>query len=234
MMNHYKPKTSISIKKKRIGVFGGAFNPIHYGHIALAAEVKKYINYDTFMFVPTFQASHKEIECDFNHRCEMVNLCIDSDSISMVSPIEKFLGRPTITINLIMALLWSQTESVNIDLIIGFDQFIDFQTWDNWNVLIENCRLVVVNRGIPGLYNEDEIEKMCMKLYTQDCGDRLIRKNGNLEYGSDKIFILNNHNIDIPEMSSTKVRGMIKNNESIERFVTSKVIDYIKTNKLYR
>ena len=233
MINPYIPKTPV-YTKKRIGVFGGAFNPIHYGHISLAKEVKKYVEYDTFMFVPTFQAAHKDIECDFDHRCKMVSLCIDSYSGNVMSPLEKFLGKPTITINLIMAIVLSQTESVNIDLIIGFDQFEDFKLWDEWEVILNHCRLVVVNRGESGIYQRVEVEKICNSLYPLNFKEFIVEKDGNWIYGEEKVLILNNPDIDIPEMSSTQVRAMIKNEKPLSQFVIPQVRDYIETNKLYR
>lgn len=219
---------------KRIGVFGGAFNPIHLGHITLSKMVKKHISYDKFMFVPTYEAAHKTIDCAFDDRCEMVRMCIDSFSSDEVSPIEKFLDKPTVTVKLIKTLVLSQVEQTNIDLIIGLDQFEDFKTWDEWETILNNCRLVVVNRGNKSPIDIKKVKKQCQSLYLDYNEELFYITTHTVVYGYEKVIILNNMEMNIPNISSTQIRKSIKNNEEINQFVTTDVINYINTKQLYR
>lgn len=220
--------------KKRIGIFGGAFNPIHIGHIALANVVRKHLPYDKFMFVPTFEASHKFIEGDFDDRCKMVEMCIDPYTME-VSQIEKYLGKPTITFNLIMAIVSSQVEPINIDLIIGFDQFESSKTWDYWETILEHCRLIVLKRG-RDKYDIVEIKRMCQNLYPNDEEEFFVPMNNNsiCVYGEEKVIIINDPEVEIPDISSTQIRKCIKENEDIHQYVTPDVMNYIKNKKMYR
>ncbi len=80
--------------KKRIGLFGGTFNPIHLGHLRGAEEIREAFRLDEVIFIPSAIPPHKAMEeiIDAKHRLEMVRLAIASNPYFSISDIE--LSRP--------------------------------------------------------------------------------------------------------------------------------------------
>jgi len=139
-------------KKPSLALFGGAFNPIHVGHIALAREIEDRLGLSEILFIPTGLPPHKEapeVSCD--ERRHMVDLAISSHPRWKSTDIECRMEGPSFTARTIGRL--------DIDpppfFVMGEDAFIDFWSWGSPDLILSRTHLVIVNRpgevrkGIP-------------------------------------------------------------------------------------
>jgi len=138
-------------KPSRIGIFGGTFNPIHNGHIAIAGQTCEALGLDRILFIPTGDPPHKSHDhlAPGNHRYEMVRLAIGSEPRFSISDIE--LRRPgkSYTIDTIRILQQEYGTNSALYFLIGLDAFLEFSTWREPKALLGLCSFVVISR--PGL-----------------------------------------------------------------------------------
>jgi nicotinate-nucleotide adenylyltransferase len=129
----------------RIGVFGGAFNPIHIGHLITIEEVCEQIKLDKVLFIPTYIPPHKKQLIEYNRRRNMVKLAIKSNSNFQLSDIEKKLGGTSWTIETLKALHKNFPKDA-LFLIIGSDQYKIFNKWKQPQELTRYARLIIMKR----------------------------------------------------------------------------------------
>ncbi len=129
----------------RTAVFGGSFNPIHYGHLLLADEVVEALALDRVLFVPAAVPPHKSPAylAPAEDRYEMVNLATAGHPTFAVSDVELRRAGPSYTVDTLTALGIPRDE---LFLIVGSETFLDFLTWREPRRIAELARLVVVPR----------------------------------------------------------------------------------------
>lgn len=133
----------------RIGVLGGAFDPIHLGHLILASEAKSQLNLDLMLFVPTFESAHqqKTIATSFTHRCAMVTAAITGiDAFRLCESENRFVGR-SYTVQTIDALRQEYPVS-QLVFVMGADSLEQFDTWREPERLLSMITVGVAGR--PG------------------------------------------------------------------------------------
>jgi len=129
----------------RIGVFGGSFNPIHFGHLLLADDVRETLALDRVLFVPAAQPPHKQPAdlAPAPHRFAMTELAVREHPRFEVRDLELRRSGPSYTVDTLAAL---RPEGA-LHLLIGSETFLDLQNWkDPWDV-VRLARLVVVPRN---------------------------------------------------------------------------------------
>ncbi len=154
---------------KRVGIFGGLFDPPHVGHLIVAQAVLEEFSLDTIVFVPAGNPPHKLKYSSFKTRYAMTVLAIKDNRKFALSDIENRIPGKTYTIDVIREL--KKTTRGILYLVIGSDQWSEIQTWRTPHALLKECTIVVVPRT----------------------GYR-IRKNGHI---AQKILISNAPRIDI-------------------------------------
>lgn len=195
---------------KRIGVLGGAFNPIHLAHLIIAEDVRQQMHLDKILFIPYSKPPHKDHEelIEAKDRMNMINLAISDNKYFEASDIEIKRGKNSVTytVDTLMELREIyKAEQVKIYLIIGIDNLIELHTWKDPGKLFLLSEVVVINR--PGYLIQD---------VKNDC-DR-------------QVNFVPAPNIDI---SSTDIRFKVKEKKSIKYLVPKEVEEYIIKNKLY-
>lgn len=218
------------MKKERIGLFGGTFNPVHSGHLKAAEIVQKRFLLDKILFIPSYIPPHKDTAeiASPSHRLKMVEIALHGFSHFIPSSIEidaEEKSYSIITINRIKKLYPKSW----IFFILGIDAFLEVDTWKDYEQLLEQCFFVVMSR--PG-YLLDEAkktlegkyrEKMCMLSKSESVKDEMLL--------SFRIFLLP---IEALEIASTEIRGIIKRGDSIKGMVSERVEAYIRENRLYK
>ena len=195
-------------------LFGGTFNPPHLGHIELTDRVRKRLNIDKVILIPLGNPPHKvgmDIE-DAKHRVKMLELAIENKDSFEVSRIEVERKGYTYTIDTLKEFDRLYHDRYNFFYLIGADTLEQLTTWKDFEEVFKLCSFVVVLRKGYTKKKAYEIANML-----------------ELQYGAD-IKILDIGNIDV---SSTKVREMIRRGESIDNLVPNKVAEYIRSNNLY-
>jgi len=150
-----RPPQSSSNRPLRLGLLGGTFNPVHYGHLTMARRVRMALDFDRILFIPTGDPPHKSSQdlASATDRYEMVRLAIASESDLAISDIE--LQRPgkSYTIDTVRLLRQEYGSGTDLFFLIGLDAFLEFPTWREPTALLEICSFVVMNR--PGTSFQD-------------------------------------------------------------------------------
>lgn len=215
----------------KLGILGGTFNPIHYGHLAAAEEVSHRLGLERVLFVPSFIPPHKQEEevPSVVHRMEMVRLAIAGNPLFEPSDIEIIRGGRSYTIDTIEALrqAWRETE---LYFIMGLDSFLEIQTWDRWEKLMTLCGFVVLSR--PGYRFQDLSRIDFMQSANEELAalDQGSRTQSVVRSGKLAIFL---EMIPLYDISSTDIRRRIKEGRSIKYLLPDVVETYIIKNKLY-
>ncbi|MCE5313033.1 MAG: nicotinate-nucleotide adenylyltransferase [Nitrospiraceae bacterium] len=210
----------------RLGILGGTFNPVHYGHMRLAQEVMEKAVLDAVLFVPSGQPPLKENDlASPNHRMQMVRLAISSNPGFMLSDVELYGEGKSYTVSTISALkqLYPADE---LFFIIGSDAFIDMPNWKEPYAIISSVNLIVAQRPCTSaeFINASLFVESLMHDPLQPDVSQLRLKGGR------QAMLAVITQLDI---SSSDIRDRIKKGLSIKYLLPPEVEEYIRLNKLY-
>ena len=218
------PNSQLPARLKRVGLFGGTFDPIHYGHLRAAEEARLLLPLDQVIFVPAALPPHKQNELlsDPQQRLEMVERAVAGNVYFSVSDVEiASLEKPSYTVQTVEYFL--SRVSVEIFCLMGMDSFREIETWKEYRRLLELCRVVVVTRpGLPGGSRFSCPPKL---------KPLLSRSLGDLADPGKRIFILP---VTGFEVSSTRIRGLARAGQSIRYLLPPEVEEYIREEGLYK
>jgi len=193
----------------KIGVFGGTFDPVHYGHLILAEWIINVLQLDRFIFIPANVPPHKQDDdvTPSQLRLEMLRFAIQNNPSLEVSDIEIKREGVSYSIDTILELRRKlNLTSQELFTIIGADSILDFHKWHRPMDILNSSQVVVYKRMDYDLSN--------------------LRK----DY-SERILVVDN---PIIEISSTLVRELIRKDYSIKYLVPPSVETYIHINELYK
>lgn len=216
---------------QKIGILGGTFNPIHYGHLAAAEEVRDRLRLDRVLFIPSFLPPHKHEEDapSAAQRLEMVRLATAGNSNFRPSDIEIKRGGRSFTIDTIDALRQAQ-PGTELYFITGLDSFLDIQTWREWKNLLTLCGFVVLSR--PG-YRFIDLMKIDFMKHAENDLIRLDKGELTQAVIRSDAFTIYLEMIPLYDISSTDIRRRVKEHGSIKYHLPEAVETYIIENKLY-
>ena len=205
---------------KRLGIFGGAFDPVHKGH----TQSLKFINdlkiVDEVYVIPNFASPHdKDIRSSGSHRLKMLEMAFNEFENIKINEFElnnKKKSYSYETLNSFKQLFPDR----HFSLIIGLDSLHSFTTWKNWEEILSLCSLLVLGRTIN---KNKKLDKALESRITLDIDDFFS------EHG--KIFRLGN---DFINVSSSEIRKKIKNDETLEGLLDQNVQEYIQDMSLYK
>jgi nicotinate-nucleotide adenylyltransferase len=154
---------------RKLGVFGGTFDPPHVAHLIIAEEAAQTFGLERVLFVPAVVPPHKIAVpiSPFDVRMLMVGAAIKDNPVFQLSDIESRLPSPNYTVNTVEALKEEQGNPVDMYLIIGSDSLLDFPSWKEPSRLLSCSNVVVYPRaGSPveqaplGLAAETDVLKV--------------------------------------------------------------------------
>lgn len=212
---------------KKVGVFGGSFNPIHQGHINSMLTVADLMNLTTIKVVPALQAPLKlpTEGPSPEQRLEMVKLGVkDYPEIIEVDEVELKREGTSYTIDTIEQYLKSQHEE-EVYLIVGADQFEKFDQWRNYGDILSKVNLIVTTR--PGAQlpkSKDDFPegiKALVEIFDYD--------QAALSTGKTINFI----KLKDVNVSATEIRKRLRTGRSVAQFLPIEVEKYIRDNGLF-
>jgi nicotinate-nucleotide adenylyltransferase len=213
------------MKQKAIGILGGAFDPIHNGHLRLAIEARDKLRLDEVRLVPTCESPFgKSFHANSNDRLKMLRIAVEDINGLVADDRELNKGGISYTIDTVSSLREEYDEQP-IMLIIGMDAFQSLPGWKAWRSITESAHIVVANRpGNVALINDD----LLLKFYEQR---KCSMPHDLLDAHSGKILM-----IDIPmlEISSTHIRHQLSNQLDVRYLMPEAVIDYIHKEAIYQ
>jgi len=200
---------------QKIGISGGTFNPIHIGHLIIAETVRDKFGLDKVLFIPSGMPPHKNlgsVVCA-EKRFDMVQRAVEGNPYFVASRIEIDRKGYTYTVDTMKKLREIYGNDTSLYYIIGADVLNDLLSWRSFEEVFKICEFIAVLR--PG--NDKKA------FYNQ------------MEYLKDT-YGVKIHFIDAPliEISSTEIRGRVKQGRSIKYLVPESVEEYIESNKLYK
>jgi nicotinate-nucleotide adenylyltransferase len=216
---------------QRIGILGGTFNPVHYGHLAASEEVRERLHLDLVLFVPSNFPPHKQEEDlpSADQRLEMVRLAIAGNAHFMVSDIEVRRKGKSYTVDTIQALRGLYPGS-DLFFITGLDSFLDIRAWNQWQKLLSLCAFVVLSR--PGYRFSDLLKMDFMENWTTQLSS-LDRGEINQVVARRNDFILYLERIPHYDISSTDIRARVRERRPVKYLLPEPVEHYIIKNKFY-
>jgi nicotinate-nucleotide adenylyltransferase len=132
---------------RRIGLYGGAFDPPHLAHLAMADAFVAQCQLDELRVLPTGQAWHKaHTTSPAHHRLAMTRLAFADRPWAVVDAREMQRTGPTYTIDTLLELK-AETPASQLFLLIGQDQWQRFATWQRWREILDNATIVVASRA---------------------------------------------------------------------------------------
>lgn len=198
---------------KKVGLMGGTFNPIHYGHLFLAENAYQQIGLDRILFMPSKNPPHKSKAelVSGDHRANMVKLAIKDNPHFKISMLELQREGTTYTADT-LTILKEENPQTEYYFIVGADSLFMMQNWMNPQKIFDLCTIIAAGRNLT------PENKMNQQL-------DFLKET----YGA-KILFLDMPNIGI---SSAEIRGRIGEKKGIRYYVPDEVEAYISELHLY-
>ena len=218
-----------------VGLFGGTFDPIHRGHLAVARAAARRFRLKQIYFVPSSLPPHRQGRplSPYHHRFAMVALAIQGAKSFIPSSLEAPSGRGfSYSIDTVHALKREMGKRDRLYFIIGIDAFMDIAKWHRAEALLREADFIVASR--PGYALAEVAKALPQSLRPPADKIRAIRKarTGNkLTLGRTAIHLL--PGVKVP-VSATQVRGAARRGKALERLVSPVVAEYIQKAHLYR
>jgi nicotinate-nucleotide adenylyltransferase len=203
------------MSKKKI-IYGGTFDPIHNGHLKVAAYALEELDADELIFVPAKRSPFKKIfpAADANDRLEMIKIAISGRSNFKTSDFELKGKDPSYTIDTVERFKSESEPGTKFYLLVGADGAKELYKWYRINDLLEICTICLMVR--PGF----EVPDFAQYGFGLDINQ--IEKL--------KKHVLSNPLIDV---SSTEIRSLVASGQDVSDKIPANVFEYIKTHHLY-
>ncbi|MCL4457921.1 MAG: nicotinate-nucleotide adenylyltransferase [Nitrospirae bacterium] len=207
----------------KLGILGGTFNPIHFGHLRAAEETRDKAGLDKVVFVPSGNPPLKTADTiDASHRYIMTKLATDSNVDFVVSDVELRQEEKSYTVNTIQRLREIYPED-ELFFILGVDAFMDMPNWWLPDVLMSMVDFILVTR--PG-FDMADVAKSPYIEDGQRAGEDFLR----LVSGKKVIPV----QVTPMDISSTEIRRLLREGLSIKYLLPEPVERYIYGHDLYR
>ena len=216
----------------KVGILGGTFNPIHYGHLRAAQEIQDIFTFDKILFIPAGMPPFKKKELiNARSRYEMTKIAIQNNPYFDISDIEMKKHAVSYSIETIKRLTVTYNTST-LFFILGIDAVLDLPKWKQPLKLLKLTNLIVISR--PGLSFVD----LCSTPYFADIKkktlreiDRGVKTGFSFELDTDRKAYL--CKISGLEISASRIRALIKEGKSTKYLLPDSVESYIISHKLY-
>jgi len=216
------------MSNKAIGILGGTFDPIHFGHLRLAEEMLELANLRQIRFIPTGIPPHRNApQVSAQHRSAMVRLAITDQPAFVLDEREVERTAPCYTVNTLRELRAELGAAQPLCLLMGGDAFLQLHTWHEWEQLFGLAHIVVGYR--PGFTLEERIHSATAELQ-RHYQQRLCAANALSQQPCGGITEL-----AIPklEISATDIRRRVAEGRTIRYLLPSAVANYIHQHQLY-
>lgn len=218
---------------KRIGLYGGSFNPIHFGHLRCAEEVRQGAGLECVRMIPAHLPPHKDAReiAPGEARRAMLQLAVADTPGLEVDDIELQRAGPSFTIDTIRALK-EREPAANFALIVGFDTFREFHTWKDYEAIFGEVDMIVTSRPpnvvLPG-ENAEIIGRLPIAVTRAFCYDASI--HGYSHRSGHRLDFFPVTGLDI---SASAIRAAIACGESARFLMPASALSWLAQAGLYR
>ncbi len=212
-----------------IGVLGGTFDPIHYGHLRLGEELGETLKLSEVRFVPSGTPPHRSApQVAAEHRLAMTRLATADNPRFRVDEREVRRAGPGYTFDTLTELRAEAGASRPLVLLLGADAFLEFATWHRWHEIFGLAHVAVAHR--PGFPVERWAERMPQPLAREYTARLMQQPLATHLQPAGGIIVVPFTALDL---SATAIRDMVRAGASPRYLLPAEVLDYIRANRLY-
>ena len=207
-----------------VGVFGGTFNPVHYGHLRSALELVERLQLEQLRLMPSASPPHRDApECSAERRAAMVELAVSGEPRLVCDAREMQRPGKSYTIDSLIELRGELGTQQGLCMVLGCDAVQDIATWHRWQELLDWAHIVVIARPGWQLPRAGDLAQWLKThqlesselLRQRPCGGIVIEELRPLA------------------ISSTEIRDLLASGRSARYLMPQSVLDYIQTHTLY-
>ena len=208
-----------------VGLFGGTFDPIHYGHLKIASEMLRLLDLSELRFIPCALPSHKNLpSVSATDRAAMLELAIEDESRFLCDRREINRGGPSFTIDTLAEIRQEFGPHLSLIFLMGSDSLCTIDTWKQWRKLLTYTHLCIVERPGASVEFSSDIWRWVKRHRVSDPTYMNSTPNG-------YIFITVANALEI---SATEVRRQLSSGLPLaNRILPHSVLDFVKQNNLY-
>jgi nicotinate-nucleotide adenylyltransferase len=213
-----------------IGILGGTFDPIHFGHLRLAQEALEQCRMRQISFVPSGTPPHRTPpQASATARLEMVRLALHGHREFLVDVREVYRTDPCYSVDTLISFREELGDIQPLSLLMGSDAFLQLHTWHEWQHLFELAHIVVMQR--PGRPLGNAIEQ-ADPILRQEYLTRLAPAPRRLHESSNGAIVA----LDMPllDISATDIRRRCLEQENIRYLVPDSVAHYLQSHHTYQ
>jgi len=218
---------------RRVGIYGGTFDPVHNGHLEVARRVLQLFELDEIIFVPASVPPHKRnanITSAF-HRFAMVALATEAEQRLLISTVELDAPDRPYAVDTAERMRTMLGEATELFILLGADSWIEIKSWHQWERLLTLANFIVMTR--PG-YELDRAVTLDMPIpvvnvFGVGCQQDIMTRH----HRTPQAFLTDAVQSDV---SAVRIRTAIRANdfESVKHMLPSTVAAYIEKHRLYR
>jgi len=215
-------ESKASVTSLRIGLFGGTFDPVHYGHLRPALELAEYYDINTLYMVPNHRPQHRSApRATTQQRIDMLRRALEDVPRLAVDTLEAARDQPTYTVDTLSAVR-EENPAATLLFFLGVDAFAKFDHWHRWEDILKLANLVVVQRPDSQLseFASDLIQRQAREL------GQCIRNGAT--------GVIEQFEVTQLAISATDIRRRVAAEQNIRFLLPDVVREYILEHRLYR
>lgn len=218
----YSPAQSADhLEPNRIGLFGGTFDPVHYGHLRPAVELAEMYRLDSLYLLPNHRPVHRgPARASTEHRLAMLELAIEPAQMLGVDTREALRDRPSYTLETLTE-LHTENPHTSVLFFMGLDAFAKYDTWHGQEEILELANLVVVSR--PDAAHSEFSSSLLARQQHRFGSSVMDVKSGSIE----------ECHVSQLAISSTDIRQRLASQRTVRFLLPDTVSEYISANGLY-
>lgn len=211
------------------GVFGGTFDPIHYGHLRVAEEIAEMLSLQDMRFVPAGRPRLREVPvASSRDREALVRIAIESNPAFILDEREARSSGVSYSVETLRELKRELGDAVVLCFIVGADAFTGFAQWHEWRAIFGLCHLIIVRRpGHAANINQDNLSPELREA----CAGRWIASPDDLKKACNGLIFL--APTTLLDISATIIRARISAGKSARYLLPDAALDYIAAHDLY-
>jgi nicotinate-nucleotide adenylyltransferase len=215
---------------KTVALFGGTFDPVHYGHLRSALELKQRLSLDELRFLPCHQPAHRDLPgATSEQRLKMLQLAVadfnrQRNEQLLVDDREIKRDGVSYSVETLEQCRREMGDQLSLIWVMGTDAFASFDRWHRWQDVLSMAHIVVMARPNESLPTQGPVAQLLKSCQAAD--SKILHEN---KAGSIWLASLTPYPV-----SATAIRQAIVQNQAVNEFLSPVVLDYIQTQQLYR
>ncbi|MGG5290291.1 nicotinate-nucleotide adenylyltransferase [Pseudomonas shirazensis] len=209
---------------RRVGIFGGTFDPVHIGHLRSALEVTELMGLDELRLLPNARPPHRDTpQVDAQARLAMVQSAVSGVDCLSVDARELGRDKPSYTIDSLESIRAELGGDDQLFLVLGWDAFCGLPGWHRWEELLQHCHILVLQRPEADVEPPDELRNL-LAARSQSDPTAMSGPAGHISFVWQTPLAV----------SATQIRQLLASGKSVRFLVPDAVLAYIEAHDLYR